>query len=252
MSQPTNQPIPSGSYQQEYHTIVINTPISRPVPNTTSDGESCPPFIEPSFIQGFSPASTTSKFSQVSNLPSIPLPINLTHQEELFKWLQDLPIQGYLTSTTNPDKWPKVRLPKTEPVSMYELHNMLNNPDWQHIFIDAINLIGSYIPWPFELLVALWSLYQYNYQTRNGSRNPMDHHQEPFQKVATPQYWQETPIDYHCRTRMNTSRNEEWLQSFGLRTIWNIWTWIWTSSSLGIYILLTIMINIACHPNHYI
>ena len=26
---------------------------------------------------------------------------------------------------------------------MYELHNMLNDPDQQHIFIDAINLMGS-------------------------------------------------------------------------------------------------------------
>ena len=26
---------------------------------------------------------------------------------------------------------------------MYELHNMLNDPDWQHIFIDVINLMGS-------------------------------------------------------------------------------------------------------------
>ena len=26
---------------------------------------------------------------------------------------------------------------------MYELHNMLNDPDQQHIFIDMINLMGS-------------------------------------------------------------------------------------------------------------
>ena len=129
MSQSANQPIPSGSYQQEYHTIIINTPISGPILTTISDGKSCPPCIEPSFIQGSSPASTTSKFSQVSNLLPIPSPTNLTHQEELFKWLQDLPPQGYLTSTTNPDKRLKVQLPKTEPVSMYELHNMLNDPD---------------------------------------------------------------------------------------------------------------------------
>ena len=67
MSQSTNQPVPSGSYRQEYHTIVINTPISGPIPTTTSDGESHPPFVKPSFIQGSSPASTTSKFSWVSN-----------------------------------------------------------------------------------------------------------------------------------------------------------------------------------------
>ena len=143
MSQPTNQPIPSGSYRQEYHTIIINTPISGPIPTTTSDGKSCPPFIEPSFIQGSSPASITSKYSWVSNLPPIPSPINITHQEELFKWLQDLPVQGYLTSTTNPNEWPKVQLPKTKPISMYELHNMLNDLDWQNVFIDAINLMGS-------------------------------------------------------------------------------------------------------------
>ena len=143
MSQPANQPIPSGSYWQEYHTIIINTPISGPIPTNISDGESCPPFIEPSFIQGSSPASTTSKFSWVSNPPPIPSPINLIHQEELFKWFQDLPPQGYPTSTMNPDKWPKVWLLKTEPVSMYELHNMLNDPDQQNIFIDAINLIGN-------------------------------------------------------------------------------------------------------------
>ena len=143
MSQSANQPIPSSSYRQEYRTIVINTPISGPVPITTSNGKSHPPFIEPSFIQGSSPASTTSKFSRVSNLPPIPLPVNLTHQEELFKWLQDLPIQGYMTLTTNPNEWPKVQLLKTEPISMYKLHNMLNDLDWQHIFIDAINLMGS-------------------------------------------------------------------------------------------------------------
>ena len=108
MSQSANQPIPSSSYQQEYHTIIINTPISGPIPIATSDGESHPPFIEPSFIQGSSPASTTSRFSQVSNPLPIPLPVNLTHQEELFKWLQDLPIQGYPTSTMNPDEQLKV------------------------------------------------------------------------------------------------------------------------------------------------
>ena len=152
MSQPTNQPIPSGSYQQEYHTIIINTPISGPIPTTTSNGKSHPPFVEPSFIQGSSPASTTSKFSWVSNLPPILSPINLTHQEELFKQLQDLPIQGYLTSTTNPNKWPKIWLPKTKPVSMYELHNMLKDLDQQHVFIDVINLMGN----KHDLLSCWW------------------------------------------------------------------------------------------------
>ena len=152
MSQSANQPVPSGSYQQEYHTIIINTPISRPILTTTSDGESRPPFVEPSFIQGSSPASTTSKFSQVSNLPPIPSPTNLTHQEELFKQLQDLPPQGYLTSTTNPNEQPKVQLLKTEPISMYELHNMLNDPDWQHVFHDVINLMGN----ECDLLSCWW------------------------------------------------------------------------------------------------
>ena len=152
MSQHIVQPIPSDSYQQEYCTIVINMPISRPVPITTSDGKSHPPFIEPSFIQGSSPASITSKYSWVSNLPPIPSPVNLTHQEELFKWLQDLPPQGYLTLTTNPDEQPKVRLLKTEPVSMYELHNMLNDLGWQNIFIDAINLMGN----KHDLLSCWW------------------------------------------------------------------------------------------------
>ena len=152
MSQPANQPIPSGSYRQEYHTIIINTPISGPIPTTISDGESHPPFVKPSFIQGSSPASTTSKFSQVSNPPPILSPMNLTHQEELFKRLQDLPPQGYLTSTTNPNKRLKVWLPKTEPVSMYELHNMLNDPDRQNVFIDAINLMGN----KCDLLSCWW------------------------------------------------------------------------------------------------
>ena len=152
MSQSANQPIPSSSYQQEYRTIIINTPISGPIPITTSDGESCPPFIKPSFIQGSSPASTTSKFSQVSNLPPIPSPINLTHQEELFKRLQNVPVQGYLTSTMNPDEQPKVQLPKTEPVSMYKLHNMLNDLDRQHVFIDMINPMGS----NYDLLSCWW------------------------------------------------------------------------------------------------
>ena len=110
--------------------------------------------IPPSFFQTLisSPASTTSRFSWVSNLPPIPLPVNLTHQEELFKWLQDLPIQGYPTSTTNPNEQPKVQLPKTEPISMYKLHNMLNNPDQQHIFINAINLMGN----DYDLLSCWW------------------------------------------------------------------------------------------------
>ena len=152
MSQHIAQPIPSGSYQQEYRTIIINTPISRLIPITTSDGKSHPPFIKPSFIQGSSPASTTSKFSQVSNLPPIPSPINLTHQEELFKWLWDLPVQGYPTLTTNPDEQPKVWLLKTEPISMYKLHNMLNDLDWQHVFINAINLMRS----NHDLLSCWW------------------------------------------------------------------------------------------------
>ena len=152
MSQHIAQPIPSGSYRQEYHTIVINTPISRPIEITASNGKSCPPFVEPSFAQESSPASTTSKFSQVSNLPPIPSPINLTHQEELFKRLQDLPVQGYPTSTTNSEEWPKVWLPKTKPVSMYELHNMLNDLDWQGVFINAINLMGS----NHDLLSSWW------------------------------------------------------------------------------------------------
>ena len=152
MSQHIAQPIPSGSYQQEYRTIIINTPISGPIPITTSNGKSCPPFVKPSFIQGSSPASTTSKFSRVSNLPPIPSPINLTHQEELFKWLQGLFIQGYLTPTTNSKEQLKVWLLKTKPISMYELHNMLNNPDWQHVFINAINLMGS----NHDLLSCWW------------------------------------------------------------------------------------------------
>ena len=86
--------IPSGSYQQEYHTIVINTPISRPTPITASDGKSCPPFIKPSFLQSSSPVSNSSP---ISVPPTVPSPIDSAHQHELFKWLWNLPIQGYPT-----------------------------------------------------------------------------------------------------------------------------------------------------------
>ena len=78
MSQHIAQPIPSGSYQQEYHTIVINTPISRSMLLIASDGESYPPFIEPSFLQTSSPISIRL---------SVPFPINSVHQHELFKRL---------------------------------------------------------------------------------------------------------------------------------------------------------------------
>ena len=217
MSQSTNQQIPSGSYQQEYHTIVINTPISRPIPTTTSNGESRPPFIKPSFIQGSSPASITSKYSWVSNLPPILSPTNITHQEELFKWLQDLPVQGYPTLTTNPNKWPKVWLLKTKPVSMYELHNMLNDPDRQNVFNDAINFMGN----ECDLLSCWWHLYQHGHQTRNRSRNPTDHCQKPLQEVTTPQNRQETLTNHCHRMGTNTPTDEEWLRSFGLRNIQN-------------------------------
>ena len=35
---------------------------------------------------------------------------------------------------------------------MYELHNMLNDLNWQHIFIDVINLMGS----NHDLLSCWW------------------------------------------------------------------------------------------------
>ena len=100
------------------------------------------------------PLPPPSHQSTLESLLPIPSPANLTHQEELFKQLQDLPPQGYLTSTTNPKEWPrpKVWLPKTELVSMYELHNMLNDLDQQNIFIDAINLMGN----ECDLLSCWW------------------------------------------------------------------------------------------------
>ena len=165
MSQHIVQPIPSGSYQQEYCTIVINTLISRPMLLVASNGKSHPFFIEPSFLQTSSPVSAIPNSSPISIPPTIPSPVNSTHQHELFKQLQNLPIWGYLTSTTNSkerlNSIPKVWLPPVEPVSMYKLYDMLNDLAWQHVFKDAINLIGQ--SQPFELLVALWSLCQYSY-----------------------------------------------------------------------------------------
>ena len=147
MSQYIAQSIPSGSYQQEYHTIIINTPISGPMLLTASDGESCPPFIEPSFLQSSSPASIILVSFPISIPSSIPSPIDLGHQQELFKRLQDLPITGYLTLMTNsdeqPDPAPRVRLPPIEPVKMDELHNIMNHLDWQHVFTDALNLMEN-------------------------------------------------------------------------------------------------------------
>ena len=79
MSQHIAQPIPSGSYQQEYRTIVINTPISGPMPLIASDGESCSPFIEPSFLQTSSPVSVIPNSSPISVPPTVPSPINSAH-----------------------------------------------------------------------------------------------------------------------------------------------------------------------------
>ena len=147
MSQHIAQPIPSGSYQQEYHTIIINTPISRPMLLTAFDGESCPPFIEPSFLQSSSPASAIPTSSPISIPPVVPSPIDSVHQHELIKWLQNLPIRGYPTSTTNSEERlkpvPKIWLAPIEPVRMNELHDMLNDPTWQHIFTDVLDLIGN-------------------------------------------------------------------------------------------------------------
>ena len=158
MSQTIAQPIPSGSYWQEYCTIIINTPISEPTLLTAFDGESHPPFIEPSFLQTSSPASAIPTSSPISILPVIPSPVDSMHQHELFKWLQNLPIWGlgYPTSTTNSKEQlnpvPKVKLPPIKPVSMNELHNMLNNPTWQHIFTNTLDLMGN----EWDLLSCWW------------------------------------------------------------------------------------------------
>jgi hypothetical protein len=85
MSQHIAQPIPSGSYQQEYHTIIINTPVSRPTPLVASDGKSHPPFIEPSFLQSSSPVLANPNSSPISIPPTVPSPVNSMHQHELFK-----------------------------------------------------------------------------------------------------------------------------------------------------------------------
>ena len=156
MSQHIVQPIPSDSYQQEYCTIVINTPISGPMPLAASNGKSCPPFIEPLFLQTSSPASIIPNSSPISVPPTVPSPVNSAHQHELFKQLQNLPIWGYLTSTTNSDEQSnpvlKVWLPLVELVMMYELHEMLNDLAWHHIFLNAIDLMGN----NHDLLSCWW------------------------------------------------------------------------------------------------
>ena len=85
MSQHIVQPIPSSSYQQEYCTIIINTPVSGLMLLIASDGKSHPPFIEPSFLQTSSPVSAISNSSPISVPPTVPSPINSAHQHELFK-----------------------------------------------------------------------------------------------------------------------------------------------------------------------
>ena len=158
MSQHIDKLILSGSYQQEYCTIIINTPISGPTPLVASDGESHPPFVEHSFIQTSSPISIP---------PSIPSPVDLRHQHELFKWLQDLPLRGYLMSTTNSEEKLnpilKVKLPLIEPVEMDKLHNLTNHLDCQHVFTKALNLMGNNTSllntwWHFDHCIntALW------------------------------------------------------------------------------------------------
>ena len=138
------------SYWQEYHTIIINTPIPGPTPTTTSDGEAHPPFREPSFIQTPSPISVP---------PSIPSPVNLRHQEELFKQLQEL-LKGYLTSTTNSKQHlipiPQIKLPPIEHVEMDELHNITNHLDWQQNFTEALNFMGDN-----HVLLSTWWYFDY-------------------------------------------------------------------------------------------
>ena len=91
------QSIPSGSYQQEYHTIIINTSISGPTPLSNKEFivgslQPCPPFVENSFVQTLLPLSTPL---------SIPSLIDLGHQHKLFKWLHDLCISQRVPDVTN-------------------------------------------------------------------------------------------------------------------------------------------------------
>ena len=74
-SQYIAQPIPSGSYQQKYHTIIINTSISGPTLISNKNpiirfSQLHLPFVEKSFLQASSPVST----------PPVPSPIDLNHQ----------------------------------------------------------------------------------------------------------------------------------------------------------------------------
>ena len=103
-------------------------------------------------------------------------------------------------------------------------------------------------PQPFELLVALWSLYQYHCQTWNGSGNSTNHCQEPLQEVETSQDQWETPADHCCRMWMDISGNEGMSGPIGLRNIQNVII----SSSIGIFIPRTIKIDITCCSNHHV
>ena len=244
MSQHIAQPIPSGLYQQEYCTIVINTPISGPMLLVASDGESCPPFIEPSFLQTSSPVSTIPNSSPISVPPTVPSSVDSAHQHELFKWLQNLPIWGYLTSTTNSEERsnpiPKVRLPPIEPVTMYELYEMLNDPAWHHIFLNAINLMGNNHDLLSCLIIVSILLSDLKQKQKPNGLLPR----------TSLRGWN------FSRSMRSFDRSSSWnmdgyirrSRPIGLGNIWDIIIY----SSTRILIPPTIKINIAHCSNHYV
>ena len=109
------QPIPKGSYQQEYWTLVINTPIHGPSPFIAFNKEfitklspCCQPFIENSFI--YSPSH-------------IPSPIYPVYQSKLFYHIMTSSPKGYAPSPTHLSEpaIPWFQLPLTTPLDLFKL-----------------------------------------------------------------------------------------------------------------------------------
>ena len=161
------------------------------------------------------------------------------------------PSWGYLTSTTNSKEQsnpvPKVRLPPIEPISIYELYDMLNDLAQQHVFKNAIELMGN----NYDLLSCWW---HFDHCVNTAIRLDIEvesqwtTHQEPLWEVKTSQNWWEILTDYDRRMWTGILGDEGTPRSIGQRTIWNLWVY----PSFGIFIPSTIMINITCCSHHHI
>ncbi|KIM34962.1 hypothetical protein M413DRAFT_32866 [Hebeloma cylindrosporum] len=106
------EPIPSGTYQNKYGTIIINTPTSGPSPFLPSDE---------SFITA-SPQPQSPFVEESFKVPRIPSPDNPIQEDELFRKLSHDSIE---------------MLP-FEPVKLFRLHALANKAETATEIIDII------------------------------------------------------------------------------------------------------------------